>query len=118
MLTAGIQRVGDSAIVRERTSIVLIPYPDDRGASFPPFASLHPSQPAEPVVTPSPPPAPIDDTTPPTPSTPKTPEVPAAAALALLAKLDAIHDAIVKQSAQQQEDAKALRDAISRLVGH
>ena len=115
MLTAGIQRVGDSAIIRERTSIVLVPYPDDRGATFPPFASLHPPQPAEP---PSPPPAPVDNTTPAAPPTPTTPEVPAAAALALFAKLDAIHDAIVKQSAQQQEDAKALRDAISRLVGH
>jgi hypothetical protein len=70
MVTAGDQRGADNATVRERTAVVLVRWPDDAGADYPPFASLQPIPTPEPPL-PSPPPMPPDSA-------------------AIMAKLDAI----------------------------
>ena len=75
MVTAGDQRGADKTNVRERSSVVLVTWPDDAGADYPPFASLQP-------------PAPIPG---PTPSPIPVPAIGSADSAAVLAKLDAIH---------------------------
>ena len=72
MVTAGDQRGADKTNVRERSSVVLVKWPDDSGADFPPFASLQPA-----LVT--------------TPGQTSIPAAAAADSAAVLAKLDAIH---------------------------
>jgi hypothetical protein len=80
MVAAGDQRGADNANVRERTAVMLVKWPDDAGADFPPFASLQPPPPA--------PDAPPADAPPPVTAAP----APGAEnSAAVLAKLDAIH---------------------------
>jgi hypothetical protein len=115
MLTAGIQRSGDSAIVRERSAVVLVRYPGEGGGSFPPFASLEPPRPAEPPPVQQP--APVATTPQPPASAVATDPAPAGSATVILAKLEAIHDAIVKQSTQQHADAQELLNLLKRFAG-
>jgi hypothetical protein len=120
MLTAGIQRAGDASIVKERSNVVLVQYPDDRGADYPPFATLQPPRQPEPVAPPpvDPSPAPVAASAPPAVAVGRTNETATAGAVfVVLAKLEAIHDAIVKQAEQQHKDAEALRELLEHFVG-
>jgi hypothetical protein len=78
MVTAGDQRGADNAHVRERSAVVLVKWPDDAGADFPPFASLQQ-------------PAPTGASAPPPVASGPAPAPTAADAAAIAAKLDAIH---------------------------
>jgi len=108
MVTAGIQRVGDASIVKERSEVILVKFPNDDGADYaPPFATLPGPQP---VSQPAAPPA-GGETVPTSNETSS-----AVAAAAVLTKLDAIHEAIVKQTEQQRKDAETLLELLKHVV--
>lgn len=98
MVAAGSTRSDDHVNVRERSAVVLVRWPDAQGADYPPF-----------VTSPEPQPEPLRREVVPTPND-------ASAAAVALAKLDAIHDAIVKQTEQQHKDAETLLTLLQRVV--